>query len=302
MNLGLKIRRSPPPTPTISPRATPEPSPLKDDSTADRIPIQTKLVKAVGDGSRYAAAAVRALPTPPEAPPEATPPPEDDRTSRDLPSGDLPSGGGGGGGSGIVLQATDGRQATCVLTQGRLSGPAVIPAELLPTRRLRTAAVARHNGCWRSSEGDRAPAGKLGTFPPVGSVLPVVDAQPYHHDATETRRRLQHHGSRCHIAVGVDLTRLRKIADGLGTTQLTLMVAVPTRQPKQNAETVAVREPIAVCPADHGTDGVAVLMPLQPKRAHGYYRTVRQMVLDAEQSAGYGYDTPPGPPRKRGAS
>jgi hypothetical protein len=227
--------------------------------------LRTPIAKAVGDGGRYACDTVRALP--------------------------------GGREKGVVLQASDGRQAVCLLTTGSLSAPQLVPAEVLPTRQLKSdVVIERVNDEWRSSEGRLAAADpeKRPSFPPIADVLPRCDQPP---DAADQP-----------IAVAVDLALLKKVADALGTLKLTLLIqpppeALPGPAPippgrqqvaaaPQNQETARkprnlVTRPIAICPAtdEAAVRGIGVVMPIQPSNAHEYFELVRQAVCRAERRA-----------------
>lgn len=66
--------------------------------------VRTRIARAAGKDGQYPCGAIRALPAPPS----------NDHGDR------------------VILQATDGHQATCVLSPGEMSGTRLIPADVLP--------------------------------------------------------------------------------------------------------------------------------------------------------------------------
>ena len=245
---GLRIRRA---TGSIAdpPRRKSRPSSTSGGRVRCRIP--TLIKRATGTSERYALSSVRALPLRFRG----------GRRSNSDPAFR----------HNVVLQASDGHQAVCVLTEGAIEEPTLIPAEVLPTRQAdRDNGVDLDDNVWRSRDGQEAPSlDAEAEFPAIGSALPEVKAAS--------------------VAVAISVDRLRRIAAGLGTDTVTLMVPAPGRvttskraQPKSQA---TVTDAIAVCPAGkNDTDGVAVLLPVTCERSHAYYNRVREAIVKAEQT------------------
>ena len=162
--------------------------------------VRTRIVRATGSDDRYPCGAVRALPSP----------------NRDT----------------VVLQATDGKQAVCLLTTGRMAQPCLVPPGVLPTRQSGSDVIVRMvDEYWQSSEGKHAPDtyGPLtDQFPSVAEVLPIVGKRLFHETQrhAEQRRQTAGQGESMHIMLGVDVELLRKIAESLGNSKLTLFVPV----------------------------------------------------------------------------
>ena len=88
--------------------------------------IRTRIAKSVGKDGNYKCGSVRALPS----------------VNKDE----------------VVLQATDGHHATCLLTNGQMTTPRLVPASALPTRNLqRPIGVRLLDGQWESLEGRIVP-------------------------------------------------------------------------------------------------------------------------------------------------
>lgn len=227
--------------------------------TGDGFGIRTPLARATGAAGRYALDAVRVLP--------------------------LPGRAASKGGTRVVLQASDGHQAVCLITGGRVSGPGLVPANVLPARRLNTEVrVQRESGDWRSSEGKVAPAVESdgqssASFPAIGDVLPEQDLP--------RKRSGQHAGDAAPTAIALDLGVLKKVADALGTMKLTLLVHPldASGTSTGNGQTGATPRPIGVCPAssESGVQGIGVVMPLQPEHGHAYFTAVCEQIRKAEK-------------------
>ena len=215
--------------------------------------IRTRLARAVGKDGRYACGAIRALPSPHRQE--------------------------------VVLQATDGKQAVCLLTSGELTGSRLVPSDVLPTRQLsREAVVKLVDGHWQSSEGKLAQDTGEGNFPPIGDILPPVSRRPHCLTASQAQKYQQAHRAMPHVVLGVDLELLNKQAMALGTPRLTLLIPIPVRGAQTRPGETFVTKPICVCPADGQgpVNGVGVLMPLTPERSIRYYEQLRQAVVEAE--------------------
>lgn len=236
--------------------------------------VQTRIAKAAGKDGRYSCGAIHALPVP------------------------VPGAGAGAGGGGdrdqVVLEATDGHQATCILAPGEMHDARLVPAGVLPTRQLgQPAAVRLVDNQWQSTEGKLADdqyGTDGGSFPPLADILPAVHKTPFFETPrhAESRRRKPNEPESMHITVGVDIDTLRKVADGLGTVKLTLMVPVPIRHPKVKPSEVCVNRPVIICPSNgEGARGIGVLMPHTPGPGSGpqYYEKVRDIVRRAEAQA-----------------
>lgn len=231
---GLRIRRQP------------SPKPSDTVSTAARCRIPTLIKRATGSGGRYALSAVRALPLRYRGHKRSTSDPAFRHN--------------------VVLQASDGHQAVCVLTEGAIEQPTLIPGEVLPTRQAdRNSGVSLDGQAWRSKHGEEAEALDSQTpFPPIGPVLPETGP-----DTT---------------AVAINVDRLRCVAAGLGTDNLTLLVPAAKKKPGASGGQLTVRDPIAVCPAGkEDIEGVAVMLPVECERSHAYYNRIREAIVKAEQ-------------------
>lgn len=231
---GLRIRRQ-------SPSAKPDTVSVGPS----RCRIPTLIKRATGTSERYALSAVRALPLRYRG-----------RRSANDPAFR----------HNVVLQASDGHQAVCVLTEGAIERPTLIPGEVLPTRQAdRNSAVILDGNEWRSKNGEAAESiDSDNPFPPLGSVLPKT-----HPDTT---------------AVAINIDRLRRVAAGLGTDNVTLLVPIAKKTPGKPKDPAMVRDPIGVCAAGKDdTEGVAVMLPVECERSHAYYNRVREAVVKAEQ-------------------
>lgn len=205
-----------------------------------RFTIRTRLGRATGvQGQRYPCDAVRVLPA-----------------KRDH----------------VVLQATDGKQAVCLIAPGHADTSTLVPGSVLPTRqRSRDVEVHFDRGDWRSSEGKQAPPIETDQrFPPIAEVLPAMKGNGKRADVPG------------HITLGIDVSLLNRVADAFGTVNLTLFISSKNTAAKMGATYVS--RAVAVCPADDeaGTHGVAVVMPLTPKHTADYYMKIRKDVLAAE--------------------
>ena len=233
---GLRIRRKPPSTAHET---------VPGHGVRCRIPTMIK--RATGTSERYALSSVRALPLRYRGGRRSTSDPAFRHN--------------------VVLQASDGHQAVCVLTEGAIEQPTLIPGEVLPTRHGDCAGgVAMDSGGWRSRDGKESPAlDPDAEFPAISSVLP--EAGP---------------GT---VAVAINVDRLRRVAASLGTDNVTLIVPPAKTKPAQPKAQATVTEPIGICPAGKDdTDGVAVMMPVVSDRSIAYYKRVRDAVVKAEQS------------------
>lgn len=252
----IRLRRSP---------TQKQSSPLARDAFG----VRTRIVRAVGDNGRYTSSGVRVLPNPAGRPKNRKADPT----------------------HGVVLQATDGRQAVCLLSKGQVHTSAVVPAEVLPTRKLASdVLIHRDNGHWRSSEGRSAEYRTDGSFPPVADVLPELGKVPFAESArhAERRRRKSRSAPSDHIVLGLDVDLLRKVSDALGNTKLTLFIPVPIANSATKAQETYVNKPVAVCPAttEGRVPGIGVVMPLVPEHGTDHYEKLRQKIVEAEHQAG----------------
>ena len=212
--------------------------------------VRTRIAKAVGEDKRYKLNAVRALP------------------SREKGK--------------VVLQATNGQQAVCVLVPGRLSSPRLVPSKVLPGRQGGKEAVIELLGDqWRSSDGKTEPDEYAGDscYPALAEVLPEMTGKPFSIKPGSNAKGVER------MWLGIDLSLLTRIAQSLGTPKLTLMVPVPVRPAGDQNGELYVNKPVLICPAtdEDKVRGIGVLMPLQPVNGTHYYMKVRRAVADAEQ-------------------
>ena len=212
--------------------------------------VRTRIAKAVGEDKRYKLNAVRALP------------------SREKGK--------------VVLQASDGRQAVCVLVPGRLSSPRLVPSKVLPGRQGGKEAVIELLGDqWQSSDGKTEPDEYAGDscYPALAEVLPEMTGKPFSIKPGSNAKGEER------MWLGIDLSLLTRIAQSLGTPKLTLMVPVPVRPAGDQNGELYVNKPVLICPAtdENKVRGIGVLMPLQPVNGTHYYMKVRRVVADAEQ-------------------
>lgn len=222
--------------------------------------IKTRIAKSVGKDGHYKCGSVRALPS--------------------VNPGE------------VVLQATDGHQAVCLITGGQMASPRLVPPGVLPVKQLaQPVGIRLTDGQWESLDGkiaaDRADAGES-TFPKIGDALPVVGRQPLHETPVHAeRRRKTDQAHSMHVTVGIDIDLLRKAAESLGTTKLTLFVPVPVKDSTRQSRELIVDKPIAMCPANKDADskGIAVVMPLTPENGTSHYAKVRDIVVASEQRA-----------------
>ena len=165
----------------------------------------------------------------------------------------------------VIVQATDGHQAVCLVAPGSCDEPTLVPGDVLPTRKpVGDVEVTDDHGGWRCSDGklvEKIAVPK--SYPAIGDVLPIVSGR----------------GAKPHVVVGLDLTSLGKIADALDTPKLTLIIPTPPSHANY------VNQAVAVCPADDdaGVHGIAVVMPLTPRHQADYYTKVRRDVVAAEK-------------------
>ncbi len=211
--------------------------------------INTRIAKATGEDKRYKLGAVRVLPT---------------RQKNK-----------------VLLQATDGQQAVCVLAAGQVNSPNLVPTRILPSRKQPSAAtVELVGGQWRCSDGKCEPDQYAGDqdYPSILDVLPEVKGKPFTTKADPLSKELPH------LLLGVDLALLTKVAQGLGTSKLSFLIPVPVHTTNGKAGTNYVNKPVLVCPAtdDDKSRGIGVLMPLRPTNGSEYYMKTRQAVVDAE--------------------
>lgn len=169
----------------------------------------------------------------------------------------------------VVLQASDGHQAVCLVTPGELDQAAFLPRRLL--RNMKTTEdleVRRTPDGWSSSNGQSAKPSDPQRFPDIAEALPQFSSR---RDADD------------HLSLSVDVSLLVKITEALGTSKLNLLV------PKPDAGEATVSKAIAVCPATkpegRSPHGVAVLMPCTADQGVKYYRKVRRDVAAAEKAA-----------------
>lgn len=223
--------------------------------------VKTRIAKSVGKDGNYKCGSVRALPS----------------VNKDE----------------VVLEATDGHHATCLLTNGQMTTPRLVPVSVLPTKSLpRPVGVRLLDGQWESLEGrivpDTQDAGGERNYPKLGDVLPVVGKVPFYETKIQAERRMATDPTpSMHVALGIDLDLLRKAAESLGTTKLTLFVPVPVKDVNKKPSESFVNKPVAVCPANREAEGqgVAVVMPLSPENGAGYYTKVRDVIVASEQRA-----------------
>ncbi|MEX2215169.1 MAG: hypothetical protein WD768_13630 [Phycisphaeraceae bacterium] len=244
-------KAEPPPPPARTLRSVPSPPGIHDFA------VKTRIAKAVGKDGRYACGSVRALPS--------------------VHKGE------------VILQATDGHQAACVMTQGQMNSARLVPTAVLPSRQVaKPVGIRLSDGRWEATDGkvagDNPP--DIG-FPTLIDVLPQVGKHPFFETKAQADQRKVHDPAPAMVVMlGIDLDLLRKSADALGTSKLTLFVPVPVKDPNQKPSEVHVNKPVAVCPASRSdTNGVAVVMPLTPEHGTSYYSKVRETVVAAEKRA-----------------
>ena len=221
--------------------------------------IGTKLARSTGVNSRYSLGAVRALP--------------------------------GTRKGQVVLQATDGHQAVCLVAPGHTAKPQLVPSTVMPSRQPQgEVEIQLENGQWRSSEGKtvEVPANTADArFPPLSESMPVLHKRPFYETPALAKRRRQANpkAESVHVVLGIDVDLLRRVAESLGDSKLTLFVPVPVRGPKNKPNENYVNKPVAICPAtdDGAQQGIAVVMPLNPTLANGHYERIRQVVVESEQ-------------------
>ena len=127
-----------------------------------------------------------------------------------------------------------------------------------------------------------------GSFPTMSDVLPVVGKQPFHETTAQARQRqLNDPAPHMMVTLGIDLDLLRKAAEALGTSKLTLFVPVPIKDTNQKPSEVFVNKPVAVCPAVRSdqAQGISVVMPLSPEHGTAYYNKVREVIAASEKLA-----------------
>lgn len=220
--------------------------------------IKTRIAKSVGKDGHYKCGSVRALPS--------------------VNPGE------------VVLQATDGHQAVCLLTGGQMANARLVPPGVLPVKQLaQPVGIRLSDGQWESLDGkiaaDRADAGES-SFPKIGDALPVVGKQPFHETTAHAQQRCKTDKAHSmHVTVGIDIDLLRKAAESLGTTKLTLFVPVPVKDSARQSREIFVDKPIAMCPANKDADskGIAVVMPLTPENGTSHYAKLRDIVVASEQ-------------------
>jgi len=271
-------RRERPPTPKTS-------SPPHANCSGG-FSVRTRIARATGNAGRYACDAVRALPS----------------MNRNE----------------VILQATDGHQATCVLAPGRLPSGRLVPTTVLPSRQLpKPVAVRFADGQWESTEGKRVEDSHSSSdkaFTALGDVLPVVGPCPVYETRAQARRRQAKtksaemgastspnekdksqsdsdgHAESAYVVVGIDLDILRRTANALGTGKLTLFIPVPVKSANTPATQTFVNKPIPVCPANSDPDGggergIGVVMPFTPTNGNAYYNKARDVVIASEKRA-----------------
>lgn len=193
----------------------------------------------------------------------------------------------------VIVQATDGHQAACLLAKGQMTTPRLVPAGVMPTKNLQQPIGIRLiDGQWESLEGrivpDTEDVGSERNYPKIGDVLPVVSKTPYYETAVQAeRRKATDSNPSMHVVLGIDLELLRKAAESLGTMKLTLFVPVPVKDVNRKPGETFVNKPVAICPAERSADnqGVAVVMPLTPDNGTAYYARVRDVIVASEKRA-----------------
>jgi hypothetical protein len=241
MVLGLTRRKS-------TRRRRDSPQPINNGICSFK--VRTRIAKATGeDKQRYKLGAVRVLPT----------------RKRDK----------------VLLQASDGSQALCVLATGQVAAPKLVPGKMMPTKQTSGAIVELAGDRWTSSDGKTEPdqyAGESG-YPSILEVLPELKGKPFALKPDLRSKELPY------LLLGIDMTVLSKVAHGLGTSKLSLMVPVPIHTANGKAGSDYVTKPVLVCPAtdEDKVRGVGVLMPLKPTNSMDYYMQSRQAVADAEK-------------------
>lgn len=224
-----------------TPMSAPDPSPkrprkqkVKPPLHGDGFTLTSALATATGESGSYALDQIRVLPGP--------------KSGK------------------VVLQASDGHQAVCLVAPGTIDQAATLPRLLV--KNFRTAEplqVRRDPKGWTSSNGQTVPAAACEHFPRVAEALPKFSVRREGDD---------------HFALGLDVSLLTKISDGLGTSKIALLI------PKPDAGESTLTKPIAVCPATKPTKdaphGVAVIMPYKPEQGVKYYRRVRRDIVAAE--------------------
>lgn len=212
--------------------------------------VRTRIAKSTGEDKRYKLNAVRALPTRQKGK--------------------------------VALQASNGQQAVCVLTPGRLSSSRLVPSKLLPTRKgIKSTVIELVGDHWQSSEGKTEPDHYAGEscYPPIADALPRVNGRPFYINQGDSDK------DEPSVLLGIDLSLLSRVAESLGTPKLTLIVPIPVKASGDISDEVYVNKPVAVCPAtdESGVHGVGVVVPLQPMNGKRYYVKLRQTVADAER-------------------
>lgn len=111
----------------------------------------------------------------------------------------------------VVLQATDGAQAVCLLVPGQATSTELVPPAVLPRSKADLPSeVCRTSDGWHSTSGRQAPPCDRTAFPPVGSALPDLEGEPS-------------------VTLSLDTALLQKLAAAFGTTQLHLIIPTPER-------------------------------------------------------------------------
>ena len=209
----------------------PKPTPTKQGFT-----VSSRITQATGEPGNYALNRVRALPGP--------------RPGT------------------VLLQATDGHQAVCLVTPGELDRPATLPSRLVRNLKTTQPLEVEHTAKgWAASNGQTAADEPLERFPEIAEVLPKFSNR---RDAND------------HLSLSFDVSLLVKITEALGTSKVTLLI------PRPNADEATLSKAVAVCPAEppkgSQPDGVAVFMPITPHLGTKYYRKLRRDVVAAESS------------------
>ncbi len=174
-----------------------------------------------------------------------------------------------------------------------MTTPRLVPVSVLPTKSLpRPIGVRLLDGQWESLEGrivpDTQDAGGERQYPKLGDVLPVVGKVPFYETKIQAERRMATDSTpSMHVALGIDLELLRKAAESLGTTKVTLFVPVPVKDMNKRPTETFVNKPVAICPANKDADGqgIAVVMPLSPENGAAYYTKVRDVIVASELRA-----------------
>ena len=252
LRLRSKPKTPPPEDETLQPSPA-LPPPRKRKTNGFQFTVNTPIARAAGKDGKYACGCVRVLPS----------------VNRNQ----------------VVLEVTDGHQAACVLAPGKVPDAQHVPTKVLPQGAPhKPVSVRLVDECWQSSDGKTVEASLKSqtAFPPIGQVLPAVGKKPLYQTPGRAKRS---NGEPMHIVLGIDVDVLRKTVLALGTSKLTLFVALPVRDARSKSNVVCVDQAIPICPAENegGAEGVAVVMPLKPSNTNAYYTRMRDIVMASEK-------------------